>query len=87
MKKRLMAFLLVGLMTLSFGVPAMASEVVTVDGADIVVAQEIYPVTEMTQIFWRTYNGQLQFRVWSLTNGRWLTDWTNMYEAYPSESM
>jgi len=34
---------------------------------------------EMTRIYWRTITGGIiQFRVWSITNGRWLTDWTNL---------
>jgi len=39
---------------------------------------EIIPLTEQTQIHWRTTSaGVLQFRVWGLTSGRWLTDWIN----------
>jgi len=61
-------------MALSFAVPAMAAEAVS---KYTVVEEEAAPRTEMTQIFWRNYQGVLQFRVWSITNGRWLTEWTN----------
>ena len=79
LKNRLMAFLLVCVMALSFAVPTMATiETVAVEPKYVSAEQEIVPFTEFTQIFWRTYNGQLQFRVWSLTFGRWNTDWTNL---------
>ena len=79
MKKKLIVFLLVGLMALSFTVPVMASENVTTVSAyettDIEHENSIHG--EMTQMHWRLCgcHGLLQFRVWSLTNGRWITDW------------
>ena len=78
MKKRLISCFLVIVLTLMFTLPVMAADVVI---AEPVVAVEdgieFTPFTEMTQIVWRNYQGQLQFRVWSITNGRWLTDWVN----------
>jgi hypothetical protein len=76
-KKRLLLFLCVSMMALSFAVPVMAVETVVLEPVNISAEQGITPDTEMTRIFWRTYNGQLQWRVWSITNGRWLTDWAN----------
>ena len=40
---------------------------------------EIVPFHELTRIYLRTNSaGVLQFRVWGITSGRWLTDWANM---------
>jgi len=64
-------------MSLSLVVPAMAKEVDLAKHVYETTEQDVMPLTEMTEIFWRTYHGQLQFRVWSLTNGRWITDWVN----------
>ena len=78
MKKRFLACLLAFVVTFLLSVPALAA-VPSVEqeedgGAVSVVTEEI----EETQIFWRTMNGQLQYRVWSLTYGYWKTDWINM---------
>ena len=70
MKKRLLAFLLIFVMALSFAVPALA-----VGGT--FENPEVIEGGEETQIFWRTMNGVLQYRVWSITYGYWLTDWIN----------
>jgi len=78
MKKKFLICLLVSVMALSFAVPTMA--VAAPEPINAVVEYEgIAPLNEMTRIYWRTYNGILQFRVWSITNGRWLTNWTNFY--------
>ena len=80
MKKRFMVCLFVMLMALSFAVPAMAADV-SISIVDVVEEgmAEVTPFTEMTQIYLRWAPSdptRLQFRVWSITNGRWLTDWT-----------
>ena len=75
MKRRLLVCLVACVMALSFAVPAMAAEVAS---KYTVVEEEVAPRSDMTQIYFRTYNGRLQFRVWSITNGRWLTEWTNV---------
>lgn len=78
MKKKLLVCLFACAMALSFAVPAMAA------GVDVTVAEpvsveasfvEIQPFNEVTQIVFRTYGGVLQWRVWSVTWGRWITDW------------
>ena len=74
-KKRLAVFLFISLMAFSFAIPAMATEATVPQQVSEVEAQEIVPLTEMTRLYWRTYHGVLQMRVWSITNGRWLTDW------------
>jgi len=78
MKKRFLMILLAGLMLFSLATPAMAYS------AELDVSQgyvEIAPLTEYTRIYFRNLNvnGQpvLQFRVWGITSGRWLTDWIN----------
>jgi len=70
MKKMLIAFVLTGIMALSFVTPVIA----TTGSMTVTAEQEIAPRIEMTRIYWRTYHGQLQFRVWGMTSGRWLTD-------------
>ncbi|MCL2373170.1 MAG: hypothetical protein FWC78_07185 [Defluviitaleaceae bacterium] len=89
MKKGLIAFLLVCVMTLSFSVSVAASEGITLEltnTTELVMTapmdeaaeyEEIAPMTEFTRTYWRNYGGQLQWRVWSMTNGRWLTEWAN----------
>lgn len=32
---------------------------------------------EQTEWYYRTYNGHRQRRLWSITYGKWLTDWEN----------
>jgi len=77
MKKRLLVYLFAAsVMVLSFAVPVMAAETIAAEPKYAAAEQEAAPRTEMTQIYWRNYQGVLQFRVWSITNGRWLTDWT-----------
>jgi hypothetical protein len=76
-KKLLVTFLLVGIMVMSFAVPAMAGEAVVAEPVPSYGEQTITPHTEMTRLYWRTSGGRLQFRQWSITNGRWLTDWTD----------
>ena len=79
MKKRLMVCLLTCVMALSVAVPAMAEvEATTIEQIYTVAEQEIVPATEMTRIYWRNHYGVLQFRVWSITNGRWITEWTTV---------
>jgi hypothetical protein len=77
MKKRLMVFLLISVMTFSFAVPAMANVSVVNDPVCVGGGENTID-NELTQIYWRTFNGVLQFRVWSITHGKWLTEWTNI---------
>lgn len=77
MKKKLMTLLLIMLMAFTFAIPAMATEVVVVP-VEVTGEQTVTPHTEMTRAYFRTYRGQLQMRIWSMTNGRWLTDWINI---------
>jgi len=85
MKKRLLMFLFAGLMLLSLAAPAMATDVISVplpgDSERGLIQQsgmEMEPRNEQTQIYFRTFNGVLQFRVWGVTSARWLTEWANV---------
>lgn len=80
MKKRLVVFLIIVCVSLSFASPVIASNAVMAEPVITVstsIEHEITPFHEFTQIYWRWNSGVLQFRVWSITNGRWLTEWTN----------
>ncbi|MCL1863574.1 MAG: hypothetical protein FWF78_08415 [Defluviitaleaceae bacterium] len=79
MKKILVAFLLIGVMALSFAAPAMANTAATQETVKIEASyQEITPFFEQTVIYHRRSLcgcDRLQFRVWGMISGRWLTDW------------
>jgi len=77
MKKRLVAFLFISVMAMSFAVPAMANTAVVSEPVKTTAEQgiEIVPFTEMTRIYHRWATGGLQFRVWGINSMRWLTDW------------
>jgi len=78
-KKRLLAFLLICVIALSVATPVMANQAtVSVEPVNAVSEQGISPHTEMTRMYWRTYHGSLQWRLWSMTNARWMTDWTDL---------
>ena len=80
MKKTLVAFLLVSIMALSFVAPVMASEATVAEVLHISAGQEdIMPFSEHTRNYFRWSVcgcGRVQLRVWGMTSGRWLTEWT-----------
>jgi len=72
--------MLISAMALSFAAPVAASATVAEDVAIEAEAtyQQITPFIEMTRIYhrWSICGCMgLQFRVWGITSGRWLTDW------------
>ena len=76
MKKTIMAFMLICVLSLAFAVPAMASDAkVAPEPTTTAEYQGITPFIEMTRAYWRNHQGQLQMRIWGMTSGRWLTDW------------
>ena len=75
MKKRIIVCLFVSLIAMSFAIPVMATEATVVKPVYESTGEEISPRNEMTRIYFRNHYGRLQFRVWSITNGRWITDW------------
>ncbi len=38
----------------------------------------VSPMSEETMWYTRIYNGMLQKRLWSITYGKWLTDWIDV---------
>lgn len=41
----------------------------------IATGAEAQPLTEQTEWYYRIYNGNIEKRLWSITYGKWLTDW------------
>jgi len=78
MKRSLVAFLLTSMMMLSLAVPVFAADAVVAEPTNAVLEQEVSPRHEFTRLYFRTYGGVLQMRVWSITNGRWITDWIDI---------
>ena len=78
MKKRFLVCLLACVMTLSFAFPVVAAAATILQPASTVAEHEITPFNDRTQIFFRTYRGVLQMRVWNLTRGIWITDWMDV---------
>jgi hypothetical protein len=80
MKKRLVVFLLVCVMALSFAAPAIANAAVVSDPVNVVVGGETTTDTEITIIHhrWCGCCGRLQFRVWGAVSMKWLTAWQYM---------
>jgi len=77
MKKKLIVCLIVSVIALLSAFPVMAADVTVSEPVNIVVEYaEITPFNDLTRIYFRTYGGELQFRVWSITRGRWITEWT-----------
>lgn len=72
--KRIVSLLLAMIVLLSVSVPAFAT-------ADLPNVEDEQPAPsegyriEQTVWFFRNNNGILEKRLWSLTYGRWLTDW------------
>lgn len=74
-KKLLAAVLIVGCLAL----PAAAKEVETaanINSQSFSSSGEVaMPYAEVKEWHYRYYNGRPQRRLWSVTYGRWLTDW------------
>lgn len=61
-------------------VSAVVSPVALAEGQSakpaFAATQSVSPRAEETKICYRTLpNGQVQYRIWSVTRGIWLTDW------------
>lgn len=75
--KRIITFLSVFILCFSilFSTPAFAScsktGIVFAVAGDSVVS----PCAEQTEWFFRIHNGYYEKRLWSITYGKWLTDW------------
>lgn len=72
LKKLIISSILVLLLCCSFMTPAIAAPY-TLDSD----TTESYSITraEETKWYYRVNNGVMEKRLWSITNGEWLTDW------------
>lgn len=83
--KRILSLLLALTVLLSVSIPALADWIPAPDGSEEeIVAIEPGDSTrhEETTWYYRVHNGMLQKRLWSITYGRWLTDWLDVM-PYP----
>lgn len=75
MKKKLLAAVMAGLLTLSLVGAAAAADIPPTPGVD---TEDITPFAEEREWHFRVVNGKVQMRLWSITEGKWLTDWMDM---------
>lgn len=47
---------------------------------ETVTATQSVGRTQQVKIYTRMHNGKKQYRVWSVTEGKWLCDWTDYPE-------
>lgn len=79
MKKTLTAILLAGVLMVSLIGTATAAERSPANrGSATYSSTEKSPRAEETVWYYRTINGQMQMRLWSITYDVWLTDWINV---------
>lgn len=72
--RRVMTFILAVLMCQALAGPALATDAQPEAYACSEVG-EIQPRIEETMWYVRTVDGVKQMRLWSITYGKWLTDW------------
>ena len=80
MKKRLTKVLVATLLIGSVAgiTPAMATNVAPASTPLIETGDgTVTPMADQFQTYYRTLNGVLQYRVWNLTQGYWVNEWTN----------
>lgn len=81
MRKKIIAGFGALLLCLSLSSPAFADNT-TIEVPPVAeAASEIQPRAEETEWIVRNYNGRIQKRLWSITYGKWLTDWIDMGPA------
>ena len=75
--KKIISVIIVLVLMFSLAIPAAASDVPTqVEIKDAEgYAAGISPRWEQTEWVFRVNNGVVEQRLWSITFGRWLTDW------------
>lgn len=79
--KRVLSMLLALIVTLSVAIPAFADTFEAPDGSDVeIIAIKPGESTRAEETTWyfRVYHGMVQMRKWSITYGRWLTDWIDV---------
>lgn len=73
--KKPAAFTIALLMFFTLSAPAVAAnEAVRLSGTQVNNTESVWRVEE-TVWYFRTYNGQPQRRLWSITYAYWKTDW------------
>ena len=79
MRKRIFTIAMAGVLSLSLmgSVSAAAQQTVSIVSSPNTVA-EITPRAEEKEWIYRIVDGKMQKRQWSLTEGKWLTDWIDM---------
>ena len=60
---------------LLFGISAQAAPLVSPQEIGMDAASLVEPKGEELKYYFRIYNGKWQYRIWSVTYGRWVTDW------------
>lgn len=82
--KRFVSLFLALMMCLSLSAAAFADELIPEEEAGL-IAGSVRPgdstQAEETTWYFRNNNGIMQMRLWSLTYGRWLTDWIDIGPA------
>jgi hypothetical protein len=79
--KRILSLILALVISLSFAAPSFADGLESPDGSDveiIAVKPDGSTRAEETCWYYRVHNGMVQMRKWSITYGRWLTDWIDI---------
>ena len=69
------AILLALIVVVSAPAPALAAADYADPAAVNYCEESAMPLAEETMWYIRNYNGRVQKRLWSITEGRWLTDW------------
>lgn len=71
--KRMIILFLTLVVCITVAAPVLAADVQP--SVDTYGIEEIQPRIEETRWYFRTVDGVKQMRLWSITYGKWLTDW------------
>ena len=74
--KKIKTALLVFMMLVTIALPAHAANEADISPCDAGETSVIEPRVEETRWYFRNNNGVVEKRLWSLTYGVWLTEWT-----------
>ena len=73
--KKIISLVLIVVAMLIFTIPAFAANENAVIEVKSDAGEYVSPSMEVTEWRFRVYNGRLEMRLWSVTFGRWLTEW------------
>jgi hypothetical protein len=81
--KRFISLVLALMICLSVSTAAFADQSIPEDGSGLAASDDFGEPTRAEETCWyfRTVNGIRQMRLWSITYGRWLTDWIDIGPA------